>query len=364
MEKGRKPRISLGIVMEEEEYAKRLVACLIRYYSAEIELHHYSDWEQWKRARQEGVKHQVLLMDEPIYVHVQDEDTREPKSTMVVLGEQEEPNELETSEEQARPVKEELDMEQQEVHWIQKYQEVNHIMDKILNLVAKEKSEMAQSDRRPVGKQLYGVYSLEQSANQLPYAVTLGAILAEKESVLLVDLQENSGLRELSQMCPEQGLEEMLVMTMNHSLERENVLRCMERIEGVDFIFPPMNSEVISEMDGQIYQKMLEYIMQKLDYSVVILNLGTRFQGFFELMNLCDEVFLLQPKGRSYSLREAEFQKELERRGYFELQERISKVLLPATVGANIGCERLIEKWKWDEMGDYIRAIILGVKCG
>lgn len=362
MEKGRKPRTSLGIIMEEEEYTNRFVACLIRYYGAEIELHQYSDWDQWKHARKEGVNHQVLLIDEAVYPQVQDEDMRELKSIMVVLGEDDFTRACAEAEE--REANQEMAVERKNVYWIRKYQEVNHIMDAIWNLVAKGKDENEQGQRIGTEKQLYGVYSLEQSGNQLPYAVTLGAILAEKESVLLIDLQENSGLRELSQKSAEQGLEEMLVMTMNHSLERENVLRCMERLEGVDYIFPPMNSEIISEMDGQTYQKMLEYIMQELDYSVVILNFGTRFQGFFEVANMCDELFLLQVKGRSGSLREAEFQKEIERRGYYELQERIHRVMLPGLVGANVGCERLIEKWKWDPIGDHIRAIILGVKCG
>lgn len=45
--------------------------------------------------------------------------------------------------------------------------------------------------------QVLAVYSLAENEMQLPFAVTLSSILSENEKVLLLDLQENSGLSQL-----------------------------------------------------------------------------------------------------------------------------------------------------------------------
>ena len=47
---------------------------------------------------------------------------------------------------------------------------------------------------------------------QLPFAVTLSSILSENEKVLLLDLQENSGLSQLMGEFYSSGMEELLVM--------------------------------------------------------------------------------------------------------------------------------------------------------
>lgn len=55
---------------------------------------------------------------------------------------------------------------------------------------------------------------------QLPFAVTLSSILSENEKVLLLDLQENSGLSQLMGEFYSSGMEELLVMAEAENTQR------------------------------------------------------------------------------------------------------------------------------------------------
>ena len=46
---------------------------------------------------------------------------------------------------------------------------------------------------------------------------------------------------------------------------------------------------------------------------------------------------------------------ELENKGYQEIRKRMTKVELPLITGPAVSCERLVEQWKWNEFGDFIR---------
>ena len=76
-----------------------------------------------------------------------------------------------------------------------KYQEVNKIVDEILKQIGEEIKNASGGVKQKL--QVLAVYSLAENEMQLPFAVTLSSILSENEKVLLLDLQENSGLSQL-----------------------------------------------------------------------------------------------------------------------------------------------------------------------
>jgi hypothetical protein len=56
--------------------------------------------------------------------------------------------------------------------------------------------------------------------------------------------------------------------------------------------------------------------------------------------------------------REYEFAEETAKRGYTGLPGKIVKVEVPIMAGPT-SCERLVEQWKWSELGDMIRRMLL-----
>ena len=96
---------------------------------------------------------------------------------------------------------------------MEKYQEVNRIVEEILKHVGGEVRDL-KSEGSLIGQtRLISVYSLADNQYQMPFAMTLSSILSENEKVLLMDFQENSGhYRRMLEQSVEHNLDELLVM--------------------------------------------------------------------------------------------------------------------------------------------------------
>ena len=204
------------------------------------------------------------------------------------------------------------------------------------------------------------MYSLSESEFQLPFAVTLGSILNEKERVLVLDLQENSGLTQLTNGQETSGLEDLMIMAETGKYSYSRVASCIGHMNGIDYIYPMINSESLCELNASTCINLIQLLCNELDYDVILINLGTRFMGFYEVLNKCQDIYLMQKKGGLYQWREMEFMSELSSRGYKKIIDRIIKIDIPVMTNPITSCERLIEHWRWNEFGDLIRNVIPG----
>ena len=92
-------------------------------------------------------------------------------------------------------------------------------------------------------------------------------------------------------------------------------------------------------------------------------NMGTRFKGFFDILDSSDEIYLVQKKCGISQWREYEFTEELMERGLSNVVERI-KIIEPPVIAVPVStCEKLVEMWKWNEFGDVIRNMTRGISC-
>ena len=332
-------RIRLGVFFSDREYGDRFAACLMNHYRQQLELHIFSEpdalWEEELDA--------VLLEG-----HVAQGKRRYPIFCLY------------DEETDAVPLEEEGD-----VYWVEKYQEVNRIVDEMMQRIGEEIRGVQQSGSVPAKESILAVYSLSGNEYQLPLAVTLASILSEKERVLLLDLQENSGLSQLGDMEAGSGLEELLVMAESGKFAPGRMISCIGHLDRADYVYPVGNSECLCEASGATYQRLIHMVAQEVGYSTVILNLGSRFIGFFELLESCREVYLLKGRGGLGQWRQREFVEELEKHGMSQLSERLREIELPVLTTPAITCERLVEQWKWNDFGDSIRRMVPEVaSCG
>ena len=99
--------------------------------------------------------------------------------------------------------------------------------------------------------------------------------------------------------------------------------------------------------------------------NVSLSSTGSRFQGFFEVLSQCHEIYMMQKHGGLCKWREYEFFEEAKYRGYEMVCDRITRIELPVLTASEISFERIVEQWKWNEFGDYIRRLTPGeVKVG
>lgn len=336
-------RIRLGICIGDNEYKTRFINCLMNHYRNQLELHIFSEADQI-----DNTNDILVLADCMEWLDRQLEEGNLLGKCLYLL----------------EPEKE-GEREEERVVFVDKYLEVNRIVEEILKHVGTEIREVQKNGYIPVKTRIVAVYALAENEYQLPFAITLGSIFSEKEQVLLLDLQENSGITQICKQQAEMGLEELLVMAESGKYSKARMNLCIGRMDHMDFSYPTMKGEYLYEVGASTYRKLLQMITQEQDYSVIILNLGSRFQGFFEVLSQCHEIYMMQKHGGLCKWREYEFFEEAKYRGYEMVCDRITRIELPALTASEISFERIVEQWKWNEFGDYIRRLTPGeVKVG
>ena len=332
-------RVRIGLYIGDREYGDRFTGCLMNHYREQLELHIYTEAESlW----QDDAVYDVILLSD-YEGEIGEKGERIP---VVYLYDREEQGET---------------WQKEGVYLVDKYQEVNKIVDEILKQVGEEIRNVCQNGCLYGKYQVLAVYSLAENEYQLPLAVTLASILSEKERVLLVDLQENSGLSQLLESDGGAGLEDLLVMAESGTYSRSRIVSCIGHLDRADIVYPAHNSECLCEAQSSTYQKLLQLLGQEQNYSTVILNMGSRFVGFFDLLAGCESIYLMKSRGGLGKWREKEFLEEMEKHGEGEWNGKVREIEIPLATSPVITCERLVEQWKWNEFGDSIRRMVPGV---
>lgn len=334
-------RIRVGICIGDQEYQKRFTSCLMNHYKTRFELHVFSGIDQIE-AQENQLLDVLVLSDCEQAVELLQLFEGIPK---IYLAEEEE-----------IPVDEEGEMS-----ILDKYENVNQIVDEILRRVGNEIKEVREKGYIRQKTKVVAVYSLSENEFQLPFVATMASIMGETQRVLILDLQENSGLSQLaSQQDNAEGLEDLLVMAEHGKYSQNRVNACIGHMDKMDYVYPVSNAESLCEMEAATYLRLIQMLSQELEYETILLNLSVRFVGFFEVLNQCHEIFFLQKKGGLCQWRVRELENEMKKRGYKELWDRMIRMETPMIHTPVTSCERLIEQWKWNDFGDMIRKMNVG----
>ena len=331
-------KIRLGLYLEDQEYGERFAGCLMNHYQDRLELHLFTE-EQAALHSYAGLDGMVLSGWKESYADMQH------RLPVVVLCD---------SEEEGR-------LQEGDLFFVDKYQEVNKIVDEILRHVGEEIQDVRQNGRIGQKLQTFAVYALAENEYQMPFAVTLASIMSEHEKVLLLDLQENSGLSQLLGEDRETGLEELLVMAESSRCSRTRMAGCIAHLDSIDIACCVCNTECLCEAQAETYRMLLQMLSQEMGYTTIIVNMGSRFVGFFEFLAESDSIFFMKSHGGLGQWREKEFCAELQKHTNVDPQEYIRSVEIPRVTVPMISCERLVEQWKWNELGDRLRRMMPGV---
>ena len=322
-------RMKVAICMEEGEYLKRFSACLVNNYRNLLEIHMFTNEEDILQINMDG--YDVFLAGD--FVDLLEKII--PKNKLVVMTEHD------------------AIVAKDGIVSISKYEELPHIVDAIGMLVGKDKvldaSKIAMND----GFKQLAVYSLHKAHLQLPFIILLANILSEQYRVLVVDLQENSGLGKLGEDINNSGMEELLALFSSGKHSRASMIPYIGHYEQWDYIYPVQNSECICEADYLLYKSMISGIVTEIGYDYVLFNLGNRFQGFFQLLEECQQCYFLIDKYNK-NWRDQAFEQELQARNI--RLEDFEKLELSSQDYVGTNPKRMASQWQWGEIGDVLRS--------
>ena len=193
-------KVKLGIYLEEDEYRQRFTCYFMNHYKDQIEIYIYTDMEQLLQAA--GGTIDVALAEET------DCWNREDIPLVQLVDE----TPLQTEE---------------GVFYVEKYQEINKIVDEILKHVGSEVKNLHNEGSINGSTRVIGIYSLADNQYQLPFAMTLGSIMGEEAKVLVIDFQENSGLSKVLESQDGHNLEEILTMAESGRFSANRINACI-----------------------------------------------------------------------------------------------------------------------------------------
>lgn len=328
-------KTKLAICMKDLEYQTRFVNCFMNHYKNLYELHVFSQLEQLKAAT--PLEYAVIITGEY---------TTEEMTNFVERGE----IILYLSEWCAEGPDEILD----NYIRMEKYQEVYKIAEMIERLTADRMPKQCESAGN--GYEMIGVYSLSQEAFQIPFAALLGKIYGEQEKVLLLDLQNYSGLREDDEQS--MGLEDLLSVVMTGNYSRSRLLECIRHEADWDYVYPVQNNQCLAEGNRETYEDLIKLLVKELGYKKIIINFGAIFLGQLDMMEQCRQVYLLGKQETGASWREEAFSRELAHMERTALLQKIKRIEIPVYSVRETSWRVLMEKWNWGTLAEGLRSSI------
>ena len=329
-------KTKLAICMKDLEYQTRFVNCFMNHYKNLYELHVFTKLEQLKEMA--PLEFAVIITGE--YTTEELTNFVERGEILLYLSE-------DYSDEEA--------VLADAYTCVEKYQEVYKIADVIERLAADRMPK--QRDNLDGGYKKIGVYSLSQEAFQIPFAALLGKIYGEQEKVLLLDLQNYSGLR----MYEEQtmGLEDLLSVVLTGNYSRSRLLECIRHEADWDYVYPAQNNECLAEGSREIYEDLIKLLVKELGYQKVIINFGATFLGQLDMMEQCDQIYLLEKQEAGASWRAEAFSRELMRMEREALLQKMNRIEIPGFSARETAWRDLLEKWNWGTFAEDLRGRIM-----
>lgn len=325
----------LAICMRDLEYQARFVNCFMNHYKHQYEVHVFTNQEELKLAS--PLEFAVIIIGE--YNTDEIADFVERGEIILVL----------TENKQEKRDKEHFE----NLYFSEKYQEVYKIAEFLSQLI-EEKTEGQNWSNRSTSCKWTGIYSLSKTAYQLPFSSLLARIYGENERILLLDLQSYSGLR----LCKEDdhmGLEDLLSIATIGSYSKGRILECIGHEANWNYVYPVKNSQCLMEGSLELYERIKDTLEKELGYERIIVNFGVMFSGEIDMMERCDNVYLLCEKEEQNSWREEAFLKEQRESGKEELCKKIQKIEVPRIALVDGHWEEIAEKWYWSSFGETIR---------
>lgn len=208
-----------------------------------------------------------------------------------------------------------------EEYELRKYQSVDILSTEIL------KAFQACSGTIPFLKKketrLFAVYSPAHRIGKTTFALKLGKLLAVQENVLYLNMETYAGFGGYFRDGDVQNLSHLLYYARQEKDDISvRVASMVKQMGQLDYI-PPMKvwtdlkSVTLSEWK-QFFQKLVEQCV----YDIIILDIGDSLEDVFEVLNLCDYLFLLKSSDIYVKSKLEQYQYMLQALGRKELEKR------------------------------------------
>ena len=144
----------------------------------------------------------------------------------------------------------------------------------------------------PPVRGLIGIYSPVHRIGKTRFALRLGQKAACRVPVLYLNLEGCSGGRYYFQEGADKDLGDLLYFLKQERDDWGLKLSAMAaRKNGMDYILPMRNEQDLRSVSGEEWIRLLDMILEKCIYEVVILDLGDAVSGLYDILRKCERIY-------------------------------------------------------------------------
>lgn len=242
---------------------------------------------------------------------------------------------------------------------VYKYQSSSNVIREVMAYYGEEKA--LNPVVFPVLKktmEIIGVYSPLGRCLKTSFALALGQILAKDKAVLYLNLEEYSGFEELFGKKFPTNLSDLFYYVRQGN---ENLIHRMngmiQTVNNLDFVPPVRTPSDIRTVCWEDWERLLQEITLHSSYEVLVLDIGSGIDENFQLLDLCEKIYMPVLKDAVSVCKMTQFENLLRIWNKDKILEKIEKLHLPFYMDS-ISSESYVEQLVWGELGDYIRKLL------
>lgn len=299
---------NIVICDREINYAQNLMENIVERKEFAVKVYVCSTWENVKMLSKETTIH-ILIVDEEC-AKKDRRGVRAEQTVVLTTGSSTEtyPNE----------------------NCVYKYQCVDQILSEILETYFEKTNENMMKSLKKKSVKVYAVYSPIHRAGKTRFAVAFGREMARRRKTLYLNLEEYFGFGGMFEQPASGNLGDVLYYTKQENSNFGIRLGMMVKtIEELEYIPPmPVNLD-LKEVTWEEWKNLLKQIMENSLYEVIVLDIGESVQGIFQMLGLCDRIYMpiLEDAISQGKLRQ--YEEMLQRMQLYSLTEKTVTFVVP-----------------------------------
>lgn len=174
---------------------------------------------------------------------------------------------------------------------LMKYQSI----DKLTSVIMKEFLENSFQLSKRNGRQgkIIGVYSPVHRIGKTTFALKLGKELAQGENVLYLNLETYAGIGGYFRDMDVQDLSHLLYYAKQETdVISVRITSMVQQMGNLDYIPPMKIGTDLKAVEMQEWKELFEKISEQSIYKTIIVDIGNSIQNIFEMMEMCDWMFV------------------------------------------------------------------------
>ncbi|EET60694.1 hypothetical protein BRYFOR_07156 [Marvinbryantia formatexigens DSM 14469] len=247
---------------------------------------------------------------------------------------------------------------------VYKYQSSESLVAEVMSCYARQEI-MPQPEialKRRV--QICGVYSPVSRCGKTCFALTLGQILAQRQPVLYLNLEDYSGFATLLERQTVSDISDVMYFLRQN---RGNVVlklnSAMQKLGGMDYLPPAPCSQDLREINLAEWIQLLNELVSFSSYETIILDIGQPVGEVFSLLSQCSVIYMPVCDDIVSRAKTDQYENLLREMDYGEILEKSHKMVLPFCTPMMQG-EYFLEQLVDGPMGEFVRTLLKQEQSG